>query len=113
MFAGPGLCNIGHRVLVALTESTVHAKPQRRGGQGDDRGTDDHIRQSPAQDQAERRRHRARVSREHRIPLGDAAMEVVKQMATVRSRDHVFPGTGGEFCGVGNGRRGGAGGRAG
>jgi integrase len=35
---------------------------------------------------------RMKVGKEHRVPLSDAAVAIVKQMQTVRSSDFVFPG---------------------
>jgi integrase len=37
---------------------------------------------------------RTKAGKEHRVPLGDAAMAVALQMASIRSGDHVFAGTG-------------------
>jgi integrase len=36
--------------------------------------------------------HRMKANREHRVPLSDAAMAIVEQMAAIRQGDFVFPG---------------------
>jgi len=37
---------------------------------------------------------RMKAHREHRVPLSDAAMAVIEQMAAIRTSDYVFPGRG-------------------
>jgi integrase len=38
---------------------------------------------------------RMKAGKEHRVPLSDAALAIIKEMGTIRSGDFVFPGAGG------------------